>query len=164
MKRATAIKTALEIAERVKKCSGVIGTPECEFTAFRIKRMWLFGSTAKGCENPNDVDILIDGSECGLSQFANWKSKSSMRGYVRDRKKMVTKRFIKFRLGKIDKSYLKSTGVPHAISSRITALRMVRGNSKMVRFHEFDVDGSLAHPRIMLYPRNDFKAQVAGIS
>lgn len=58
--RSTAIKTALEITERVKKCSGVIGTPECEFTAFRIKRMWLSGSTAKGYVNPNDVDILID--------------------------------------------------------------------------------------------------------
>lgn len=160
MKRSTAIKTALEIAERVKKCSGVIGTPECEFTAFRIKRMWLFGSTAKGYENPNDVDILIDGGECGLIQFANWKNKKSMAGFVKDRKRKSDRSFVKFRLGKTDKGYLRSCGVYAAVSSRLTALRMIKGKSKMVRFHEYEDDGNLAHPRIMVYPRNDFKTQI----
>lgn len=155
MKRKTAIKTALKLAERVKNCSGVIGTPECEYTAFRIKRMWLFGSTAKGCENPNDVDILIDGGECGLIQFANWKNKKSMAGFVKDRKRKSDRTFVKFRLGKTNKGYLRSCGVCTAVSSRLTALRMIKGNSKMVRFHEYEVDGNLAHPRIMLYPRNE---------
>ncbi len=162
MKRSTAIKRALEIADRVKKCNGIIGTPECEFTAFRIKRMWLFGSTAKGYENPNDVDILIDGGECGLIQFANWKNKKSMAGFVNDRKKRLDRSFVKFRLGKTDKGYLRSCGVYTAVSSRITALRGISGSGKMVRFHEFDVDGNLAHPRIMLYPRNDLKTKIEG--
>lgn len=162
MKRSTAIKTALEIADRVKKWNGIIGTPECEFTAFRIKRMWLFGSTAKGYENPNDVDILIDGGECGLIQFANWKNKKSMAGFITDRKKRTDRSFVKFRLGKTDKGYLRSCRVYTAVSSRITALRMIKGNSKMVRFHEYEVDGNLAYPRIMLYPRNDFKTQIEG--
>jgi len=162
LKRSTAIKTALEIADRVKKWNGIIGTPECEFTAFRIKRMWLFGSTAKGYENPNDVDILIDGGECGLIQFANWKNKKSMAGFIKDRKKRTDRYSVKFRLGKTDKGYLRSCGVYTAVSSRITALRMIKGNSKMVRFHEFEVDGNLAYPRIMLYPRNDFKTQIEG--
>jgi len=160
LKRSTAIKTALEIAERVKKLNGIVGTPECEFTAYRVKRMWLFGSTVKGCEKPNDVDILIDGSECGLNQFANWKNKKSMNSFVKDRKTRSDRPFAKFRLGKTDKGFLKSCGIYVAVSSRTTALRSIRGSSKMVRFHEYKVDGNLAHPRIMLYPRNDFKTLI----
>lgn len=48
MKRETAIRIGLEIADRLKKCNCIIGTHEYDYTAFRIKRMWLLVSTAKG--------------------------------------------------------------------------------------------------------------------
>ena len=67
MNRKTALKKCKTVADRIKAVNGIIGTPHANFQALRISRAWLFGSTAKGKENPNDVDILIESKPGGIS-------------------------------------------------------------------------------------------------
>lgn len=137
MRRATALRAAETIAARVKAHGGLIGTPHADYEAVRIKRVWLFGSTAKGSEAPNDVDILLEYIRCGRHQLCGkWRRYRASNA-------------------KLAKRYYRSTGIKTAICAANEALRHLRGALKMVRFHSFDVDGDLAHPRILLYPRND---------
>ena len=71
MKYETAIKNAKKVADRIRRSNGLIGTPDCQYSVFKIKRAWLFGSTAKGKPLPNDVDILIEGFGVGRRQHVN---------------------------------------------------------------------------------------------
>lgn len=146
MKLDTAVRAAQAIADRLRSVNGIIGTHECQHTAYRITRLWLFGSAAKGKANPNDVDILFEGIPAGLFQLTNrhrrdYKRSDRMHmriGAARDRK--ATYRF-----------------VPK--DSQRTALIFLRGNLKRISFHDFEVDGDLADGKILLYPRNDLGRQ-----
>lgn len=71
MKRATALRYCREIAQRVQTVDGVIPTPFGSHQGIRIKRMWIFGSTAKGSESPNDLDLLVDYENHGDRQ--SWR-------------------------------------------------------------------------------------------
>lgn len=144
MKLEAAIGKAKIIAERITKANGLIGTPECSFEAYRIKRAWLFGSAAKGKENPRDVDILIEAREAGRPQRTQ-KNKRN----VKDR------RFNRTCNAKIDKQYYRSYGMVRGICTYKTAESFLRGNLKMVRFHSLEIDGEIAYPRILIYPRMD---------
>ncbi len=44
-----------------------------------------------------------------------------------------------------------------AIRSHDAALKMLRRGMNMVSFHLLSIDGHLAYPRVMIYPRNDMK-------
>jgi hypothetical protein len=127
MKRATAIRSALTIAGRLKRCAGIIGTPDALYEGLRVRRAWLFGSAAKGADRPSDVDVLLEASHAGRFQARNCKhATGGWKGY---------------RLGAWD-----------------SGCKYLRGRLKMVRFHDFKVDGSLGDigkTRIMIYPRND---------
>jgi len=59
------LKYSVEIARRVKSVNGLLATPLCEYEAVRISRVWVFGSTAKGSDSPNDLDVLIELKPCG---------------------------------------------------------------------------------------------------
>jgi predicted nucleotidyltransferase len=144
MKLEAAISKAKIIAERIKQSNGLIGTPECSFEAYRIKRAWLFGSTAKGKDNPNDVDILIEAREAGRPQRTQ-RNKS----YTKDR------RFNRACNARIDKQYYRSYGMIRGICTYKTAQSFLRGHLKMVRFHSIEIDGEIAYPRILIYPRMD---------
>lgn len=124
-----------------------VGTPLIELNA-----CGLFGSTAKVSQTPSDVDILFEGFECGLHQNAYWNCRNAV--------DCKTNKSKKIRIAKTDKDYLRRYGIRIGLSSRVTAFRFLRGNKKMVRFHPFEVDGCIAYPRIMLYPRNDLKTQI----
>jgi hypothetical protein len=131
MKLETSIRNALLVAARIKKCNGLIGTPEASHEALRITRAWLFGSTVKGKLNPNDTDILLESIEVGRFNLRNAKKRpiSTMR-----------------------------TGVRYCIRSHEVAYSYLRSRIKMVRFHDIAIDGSLsdvAQTKIMIYPRND---------
>jgi predicted nucleotidyltransferase len=69
MRRERALRYALEIARRLHAVQGFVATPGCEFDAYQISRVWVFGSTAKGSPEPNDLDILIDMHSVGMLQL-----------------------------------------------------------------------------------------------
>lgn len=131
MKLSTSIRNAMTVAERIKRCNGLIGTPEAITEAFRIKRAWVFGSTAKGNPNPNDTDILIEGGRVG--------------------------RFNPRRAKKQPKSKSRM-GIRYRVESIEVACAYLVGNLKMIRLHDIMVDGNLGDipdTKIMIYPRND---------
>lgn len=150
MKRETAIRYATEIHKRLKAVSGLIATPEANHSFFRIKRAWLFGSTIKGKPNPNDVDILYEGFPCGRWQITN---KLADREFKKYRRKITGSSRIY--LSKTDTAYKKRHGISIPYDSQTLALKRLCGTMRCVRFHELAIDGVLAVPRIMIYPRLD---------
>ena len=69
MKRATALRYCKEINRRLREVNGRVPTPRGEFAFMNVEEVWVFGSTAKGSEQPRDVDILIKfGDEVGARQ------------------------------------------------------------------------------------------------
>jgi len=140
MKLDTAINHANEIARRLRNLSGIIGTPDAAWEALRIKRAWVFGSTAKGKSHPNDLDVLLEMFPVGRRNMVG-KPRYQRPGVTGNAKKCH--------------KYEKIFGIIAPISTTETALRRLRTGMKMVRFHDIDIDGNLAFPRIMIYPRND---------
>ena len=133
MKRSTALKNANKIAGILKKNGGIICTPEALFEAAIIRRAWVFGSTAKGKENPNDLDILIDVKIVGRFNCN----------------------------AKTNRDYTRRYGILGKLCTHETALRFLRKGTKMTRFHSLDTDGNLfdiPQTKIMIYPRNDLVA------
>lgn len=144
MKRATAKRMALTIAERLKSAAGVIGTPGSDHEALRVKRAWVFGSTAKGSEHPNDLDIIMEMHECGR-RF--WQ-----KGAVQKRTRPGGAR--------LDRAFFRTHRVRMPVSCQQDALRWIRGTMKMVRLHDYGIDGHLADGKIMIYPRNELRATI----
>lgn len=133
MRRETAIKNAAEVARRIRQASGCLGTPGFQFEALRIRRAWVFGSTIKGSQNPNDVDILLDCEPCGRH----------------------------FRVGKgamLDKERKRRHGYRLARDTLDGAIISLRQGMKGINIHTYQNDGELAHPRVMIWPRNEFTA------
>lgn len=60
MKRQTALKNLDKIIQKVRSINGIYPTPLSDVDFVKIKRMWVFGSVAKGSKNPNDLDIFIE--------------------------------------------------------------------------------------------------------
>ena len=131
MKLQTSIRNALKIAERIKRCNGLIGTPYTSHEALRIKRAWLFGSTAKGKLNPGDTDILL---ECYVVGRFNLKN------------------------AKLEPKGRRSSGYRYKLNAIDEGRYYLRSGLKMVRFHDLEIDGNLgdiAQTKIMIYPRID---------
>ena len=139
MKYETAIRNTMKVADRIRKSNGLIGTPECERETVKIRKAWLFGSTAKGKPNPNDVDILIEYNLIGRRQHTNCRAH---RGFSRTN-------------AAVDKEYKRRYGISAPQSAWAATVRLLSRNMKMVRIHDANTDGEIAHPRIMIYPRMD---------
>ena len=127
---------ALAIAERLKSAAGVICTPGTSHEALRVKRAWVFGSTAKGSEHPNDLDIILEMYACGR-RF--WQ-----KGSVQRRTRPGGAR--------LDRAFFLSHRVRKPVSCQEEALRWIRGTAKMVRFHDYGIDGELADGKIVNNP------------
>lgn len=131
MKLETSIKNAIKVARRIKHCNGLIGTPEATTEAFRIKRAWVFGSTVKGKLNPRDTDIMIEGYCIGSFNLKRAKKQPKSKA---------------------------SCGIRYSLNSIEVAHSYLRGNIKMLRLHDFKIDGNLGdipNTKIMIYPRMD---------
>lgn len=128
MKRKTALKYAREIARRVHEINGLLATPLCQYEAMRISRMWVFGSTVKGKQNPNDLDLLIEMTECGRSRSAAQTT--------------------------ADKRNLRR-GFRFAPSSRSYALKWLTRGMKLVSRHDSVADGGKVGLQVLIYPRYD---------
>lgn len=144
MRKEIAFKNVLIIANRIKSVNGLIGTPANRFECFKIRRAYVFGSTVKGSPLPNDIDILIEGNGCGLRYTAKKISNPGNNDSIRYG-------------AKTDREYLRRYGIRISKESHHTAYRFIKGNFKKISIHDFSVDGEIAHPRIMIYPRNDFR-------
>lgn len=141
MKLSTALNNALKIAERIKSVNGLIGTPGTNFECFRVKRAWVFGSAIKGKSHPNDLDIIIDGQECGV-RFASTKIHS----------------FTTRKGARLDKAISRTERMYWPLRCKKVAYQYMRRGMKNLSIHAWDVDCEVANPRIMIYPRNDLPA------
>ena len=136
MKRETSIRNALKVAERIKRCNGLIGTPDASYEALRIKRAWLFGSTVKGKLNPGDTDILL---ECVAVGWFNLKN------------------------AKLEPKGRRSSGYRYKLNAIDEGRYYLRSGLKMVRFHDLHIDGNfgdIAKTKIMIYPKNNLTTDV----
>jgi predicted nucleotidyltransferase len=129
MKRTTAIQTIREITHKLFECNGLIETPGCSSAHYKIQELWLFGSTAKGSQTPNDIDLLYIGDSVG--PYRRVGTDPSI---------------------ELDKDYLRRYGIARTKPSNIAAFHLLIGKKKMVRMHSFEVEEDLAHPRILLFP------------
>lgn len=58
MKRERALRYCREIHDQLVLAGGMLHTPNYSHEHVLFKKVWLFGSTAKGSLSPRDVDIL----------------------------------------------------------------------------------------------------------
>ena len=60
VKRQTALKNLEKIIAKAHSINGIYMTYGESHECVKIKRMWVFGSVAKGSNEPNDLDIFIE--------------------------------------------------------------------------------------------------------
>lgn len=60
MKRERAVQNLYRVLQRIRYINGLLSTFLDDHEYVKIKSAWLFGSLAKGSDQPNDVDIFID--------------------------------------------------------------------------------------------------------
>lgn len=152
MKRETAIRYAHEIARRVHAVNGLLATPGCEFEAVRIRRIWVFGSTVKGKQNPNDLDVLIDMQYAGRYRVAAKSRYAKIRttGQHALRDSLCD--------GQIDKEYKRRNGWITAKSSKSYALIWLTKGMKMVSRHTLMNEAAAPFAeQVLIYPRFDMK-------
>ena len=130
MKRATALRYAGEITARLCRVNGLLATPLCGREAVKFKRVWIFGSTVKGSEAPNDLDVLIECMEVG--RLRTWRQ------------------------GRLDKRVLRAHGNRRAINARDEAYKWLSKGMKKVSRHSAAAEAGLdLGLMVMIYPRND---------
>ena len=127
MKRTTALRYSKEIARRVHSVNGLLATPLCGSEAVRISRVWIFGSTAKGSQSPNDLDVLIELKPCG--------------------------RYLRWTNGALDKRYYRATGIKVARSPTQEALKWISKGMKMVSRHTTNSESVDIDVKKLIYPR-----------
>lgn len=132
MRRATALRYAREIARRLHEVNGVLATPLCQREAVRIKRVWVFGSTAKGAENPNDLDVMIE-LDCQVGRHRSWRQ------------------------ARIDKQYKRRHGWRVAPSQRQYFLKWLTKGMRGVSRHCLDDDVVQLDVKTLIYPRYDLE-------
>lgn len=131
MKLETCHRYAREIARRVHSVNGLLATPLCNREAARIHAIWVFGSTVKGSQNPNDLDILIDLRPVGRRR--SWKQ------------------------GSLDRRAFRNHGFRRAPCSCEYALKwLTRGMRKVSRHTTYSEYANL-DVKVMIYPRWDME-------
>ena len=136
MKLSSALKKANEISDRIKSVNGIIATPLHNYEAVKVKRVWLFGSAAKGKLNPNDVDILIEMKEVCRRDISYLDPKKSVNFFI-------------------NKDFKRRYGLSFAKQSSDTALKWIRNKKHNISLHWTDIDRVQPDVKILIYPRND---------
>lgn len=142
MNNKTAVKNLNMVLRRIRAVNGILATPMHEYDAVKIKRVWLFGSFAKGKAEPNDVDLFVE--------------------LVRFRSDFVPPCT---RIGKIngryllDKDYYRRHGIIRPKQVYDTLIKWLRKDLRKVSVHIVGDDEifSQLDTKILIYPRNDFK-------
>lgn len=131
MKRDVALRYAEMIHRRLKLVNGLLATPLCNFEAVRFRRVWIFGSTVKGSQDPNDLDVLIE-----------WE---------------VAGRHRTWRQGALDKTWKRRHGLRFAKFAEDEAKKWLKAGMRKVSCHSYSFDQYVAYPRVMIYPRFDIQ-------
>ena len=159
MKLQTAINHAQKIHDRLKALGGIIGTPDASYEAFKVKSVWVFGSTIKGKSNPIDLDIAVNGASVGRrAHCSQWARRHILNNGLRKRDPEG------FRCtGKLDKQAFKRRGMSFVVDSRDEAVKYLKNGMRGVSVHLYGHDDALESKdydihstKVMLYPRNDF--------
>jgi hypothetical protein len=129
MKRDVALRYAELIHRRLKSVNGLLATPLCNFEAVRFRRVWIFGSTVKGSQEPNDLDVLIESYVAGRRR--SWQQ------------------------GTFDKIWKRRHGLMFAKFAGAEAFKWLTAGMRKVSPHSFGIDMHVAYPRVMIYPRFD---------
>ena len=133
MKIDLAERYAQRIAERCKSVNGLLATPLCDFEAVRIHQVWIFGSTVKGSQEPNDLDVMVRYNQVGRRR--NWRQ------------------------GKLDLQARRSWGYSRAICASKEMYKWLSKGMKHVSRHNYEAEKGLdLGVMVMIYPRNDFPA------
>lgn len=133
MKLETARRYAKEVARRVAEVNGMVVTPRGEREFVKINRIWVFGSTIKRSQNPNDLDLLIE-----LEATGNWQNWEDV-GF--------------------DPDYLRRYGVHCARSSCNEALMWLTKGMKNVSRHCVDDEQVEIDVKVMIYPTFELRMQ-----
>jgi hypothetical protein len=128
MRRALALQYANEVARRLHSVNGILATPMCDSDAVRFKRVWVFGSTVKGSQAPNDLDLLIEAEPCG--RHYSWKQ------------------------AKMDKWQLRQYGFRLPVRSTWEAFKWLTKGMRKVSRHSYRYEGDIGY-KVLIYPRND---------
>jgi hypothetical protein len=148
MKRQTALRNVGKVSSKLRQLGGIIGTPECSHPAVRVKRAWVFGSTVKGKQEPNDVDILVELEEVGRAQSHEREDDGYRRSNIERRYSTAQK----------SKGYAYC-GVTWPKSATAEATRFLRAGMKKVSVHDYSRSndfGDINETKVLIYPRNDF--------
>lgn len=142
MKRQTAEKNLKTVIQRLHEINGLLVTPLHNWDALKIKRAWLFGSFAKGVDEPNDLDIFFE-----VVAF-----RRDYRDYIGPNNRLRG-------CYKLDKAYRRSYGMVRAIQSDETFVKWVRKDMKKVSVHIVGHDGCFdsLDKKVLIYPRCDFE-------
>lgn len=127
MRLQLALRYAAEVARRVHAINGLLATPVCDAEAVRIRRIYVFGSTVKGSQNPNDLDLLIDLQRCG--RHRTWEQ---------------TKK---------DKEYYRRHGIKVAPCAEIEALKWLTKGMRNVSRHIASREAIPIDTKVEIYPR-----------
>lgn len=131
MKRSTALRYCSEIHQRLIEVGGIVPTPRGGWSHVRVHNIWVFGSTAKGSNEPNDLDLLIRLEECGRRQ--SWQQVG------------------------FDPAYLRRTGIRVARDPRKEALIWLSRGMKNVSRHDFESELVEIDIKLPLWPVFDPK-------
>jgi len=113
MKVETALKYIEELKKRLSESKGVIATPTASREATSFDKVWVFGSVVKGSNEPKDVDILYQCHAVGEFRM----------------------------IGSIDGLIPHRNNSHIAESSRNRAIKILAKGMRMVRFHDYEIDG-----------------------
>jgi predicted nucleotidyltransferase len=135
MKRETALRYVRQIHERLAGVGGIIPTPGCEHDAYKVNKVELFGSVAKGSLEPNDVDILIHGEVV------------PPRRYYTEGGPVI-----------LDKTFFHRTGVMRGRSSWVVAyIWLTKGMRKVSRHDAVWEEGLDLGVKVEIYPEYRFQ-------
>ena len=129
MRREVALRYADKVAQRLHSVNGILATPMCGSEAVRFRRVWVFGSTAKGSESPNDLDLLIEAEECG--RHRSWRQT------------------------RYDKEMRRRYGYLSTVNATDEALKWLTKGMKKVSRHIAAREKVEIDVKVLLYPRND---------
>lgn len=127
--RTRAAAYAAEIAGRLHRFNGIIGTPNCSHEAIVVRRAWVFGSFAKGSDTPNDLDVLIDCAPAG--RYQAWKPGRKIGGRL--------------------------LGVPRMAEAENEFLKWLTQGMRQVSRHIYSHEATEFDLKLMIYPRWELK-------
>ena len=142
MKRKTALKNLKIIINRIRAINGIFATPKHNFEALKVKRVWVFGSVAKGSLDPNDIDLFVE-----------------LKGFRRDIKP-IRREFGGGNTGrfKLDYAYYRNHGMYRAKQSDEAFIKWLRKDLRKISIHLVGDDEifNQIDEKILIYPRCDF--------